>query len=128
MSFGPLRMPEGGQKLPLVNVGFGWLNCCRVLMKVVAEEPWNWFLFEEDGKLYLDVLVEHGAVSFSVTAELSPEQSRAFRRDGAVALSGVAGEMRHQGSMREWQAPPLPPGWSARSVAAVHEWRKRRGI
>lgn len=96
-------------------------------MKVVAEEPWNWFLFEDDGKLYLDVLVEHGAVSFSVTAELSSEQARAFRRDGAVALSGVAGEMRHQGFMREWQAPTLPSGWSARSVAAVHEWQKQRG-
>jgi hypothetical protein len=95
-------------------------------MKVVAEEPWDWFLFEEDGRLYLDVLVEHGAISFSVSAELSAEVASAFRRDGASAVSGVAGEMRHKGLMREWHAPPLPSGWSARSVAAVHEWQRQR--
>jgi hypothetical protein len=95
-------------------------------MKVVAEEPWDWFLIEEDGRLYLDVLVEHGAISFSVTAELSTEVASAYRRDGASALSCVAGEMRRKGLVREWQAPPLPLGWSARAVAAVHEWQRQR--
>ena len=105
------------------------LGCERygVQMKVVAEAPWDWFLFEDDGRLYLDVLVEHGAISFSVTAELSTEVASAFRRDGASALGDVAGEMRHKGLAREWQASPLPSGWSARSVAAVHEWQRQHG-
>jgi hypothetical protein len=94
-------------------------------MRVVAEEPWNWFLFEDDGRLYLDVLVEHGAISFSVTSQLSTEQARDYERGGTPSLARLAGEMRHKGLMREWQADPMPPGWAERSIAAVHEWQKR---
>jgi hypothetical protein len=123
-----VRASLAGQKLPLTNVGFGQTDSYWALMKVVAEEPWNWFLFEDDGRLYLDVLVEHGATSFSVTAELSSECASAFRRDGATALDGLAGEMRHKGLMRVWHVPTLPTGWSERSVAAVHDWQKQRGL
>lgn len=96
-------------------------------MKVVAEEPWSWFLFEDEGNLYLDVLVEHGAISFSVTAALTAEQARAYERHGASGLGPVVGEMRHQGLMQEWRAPVLPSNWAARSIAAVHEWQQQRG-
>jgi len=50
--------------------------------------PWDWFLFEEDGRPYLDVLVEHGAISFSVTAQPSAEVANAFRCDGASVSGG----------------------------------------
>jgi len=95
-------------------------------MKVVAEEPRDWFLLEDEGMLYLDVLVEHGAISFSVTAELSHELAHAFRRDGRAALGQVVGKMRHKALMREWRAPPMPSSWSARSIAAIQEWQKQR--
>lgn len=96
-------------------------------MQVVAEDPRNWFLLEENGKLYLDVLVEHGAVSFNVTSELSGEQAQDYRLFGASSLSLLSGEMRHKGLMREWRSPATPPGWAERSIAAVHDWQKRLG-
>ena len=33
-------------------------------MKVLAEEAWGWFLIADMGRLYLNVLVEHGAISY----------------------------------------------------------------
>lgn len=95
-------------------------------MEVIAEDPWNWFLIEVEGKLYLDVLVESGAVSFSVASELTSEQSSAYRQGGASSLALVADEMRLKALTRTWRVPPLPTGWDARSVAAVHDWRRRR--
>lgn len=96
-------------------------------MQVIAEDPWNWFLFEDEGLLYLDVLVENGAVSFSVAAELTPEQAGAFRRMGVASLAPVADEMRRKGHMRTWRVTPLAADWTERSVAAVHEWKSRAG-
>jgi hypothetical protein len=96
-------------------------------MRVVAEEPWSWFLFEDDGKLFLDVLVENGAISFAATAEFNPEQAARYAREGIGYLNDLSSEMRHKALMRQWSEPPLPPDWAQRSVAAVHEWRKRRG-
>jgi hypothetical protein len=94
-------------------------------MEVIAEDPWNWFLFEDEGTLYLDVLVDNGAVSFSVTAELSAKQADSYRRDGASGLAHVSAEMRHKALMRTWRAVALPARWEERSVAAVHEWQRR---
>jgi hypothetical protein len=94
-------------------------------MKVIAEDPWNWYLFEDEGKLYLDVLVESSAVSFSVAAELSQDQASGYRRDGPTGLALVAGEMRHKALMRTWRIGALPSNWDERSIAAVHEWQRR---
>lgn len=93
-------------------------------MRVVAESPWDWFLFEEDGQWWLDVLVDHGAVSFSVTAPLDPAQRSAFERDGAAALGLPAGRMRDAALARTWVHPALPDGWSDRVLAAVGAWRQ----
>jgi len=94
-------------------------------MEVIAEAPWNWFLFHDDGKLYLDVLVENGAVSFSVAAELTREQADAYRRDGPDGLALLAGEMRHKALERTWRIGALPADWGEQSHAAVHEWQSR---
>ena len=95
-------------------------------MKVIADDPWNWFLFEDDGKLYLEVLVESGAMSFSVAAELTAEQADRYKQDGARSLALVSGEMRHSALMRTWRISPLPDRWNERSVAAVQEWQRDR--
>ncbi|VWC49198.1 hypothetical protein BLA23254_07638 [Burkholderia lata] len=94
-------------------------------MRVLAEEPWSCFLLEEDGRLYLDVLVEHGAISFSVTSELSPEQATRYADEGVGYLRDLSSAMRHKALMREWSAMPLPADWEARSITAIREWQKR---
>ena len=95
-------------------------------MEVIAEDPWNWFLFEDEGRLYLDVLVENGPVSLSVVSELTSEQISADRKDGMNSLALVSGDMRQKALMQEWQTIPCPAGWEEKSIAAVHEWQRRR--
>lgn len=93
-------------------------------MRVVAEEPWSWILFEDSGSWFLDVLVEHGAVSFNVTAPLRENPMASCDGDGLRFLEGRASAMRRDALMQRWQQAPLPPGWAERSGAAVREWRK----
>jgi hypothetical protein len=95
-------------------------------MKVIAEETWSWFLFEDDGQLYLEVLVEHGAVSYEITNLLSHVQAANFSREGHGYITGLASEMCSRALTRQWTAPTLPPNWNELSLAAVREWRKRK--
>lgn len=94
-------------------------------MKVVAEEPWSWFLFEDGADRFLDVLVEHGAVSFSATVRLDENQVAGWALEGKRFLNAVASEVRTAALMRQWKQAPLPSGWSERSVDAVREWKER---
>lgn len=97
----------------------------EIRMRVIAEEPWSWFLLEEDGTLYLDVLVENGAISFSVSSALSLEEATRYADAGIRYLSELSSAMRHKALMRQWSTPPLPPGWAECSIAAIHKWQKR---
>lgn len=94
-------------------------------MQVIAEEPWNWILLEEGDKRYLDILVEHGAMSFNVTFELNPEQAAQHVREGIRYVNELSSAMRNQAVMREWSAlpPALPPDCADRVSRAIREWR-----
>jgi hypothetical protein len=91
-------------------------------MKVIAEEPWNWFLFEDGKTLYLDVLVEHGATSYSVTNVLNIDQATTFKQKGSAYLNVLASDMRTKALMRQWSVPALPSDWAELSISAVREW------
>ena len=94
-------------------------------MKVVAEAPWSWFLFEDGAERFLDVLIEHGAVSFSATVWLNEDQVAAYGLEGERFLNALASDVRNAALMRQWKQAPLPSGWSERSVDAVREWKER---
>ena len=95
-------------------------------MQVLAEEPWSFFLLEDEGKLYVDVLVEHGPASFSVTAQLSDEQARAYAQQGVSFISGLAHQIRSDALSGRRRIVHFPQAWQDRATAAVLEWRKAR--
>jgi hypothetical protein len=97
-------------------------------VRVIAEAPWSWFLFQDGEALFLDVLVERGAISYSVTRKPGTEQRVAWERDGERFLEASASAMRHAALVGEWIQVALPPVWSERSVAAVHEWQARHVV
>lgn len=95
-------------------------------MQVLAEEPWSFFLLEDEGKLYVDVLVEHGPASFSVTAELSDEQARGYAQQGVGFVYGLAHQIRSDALAGRQRMVHFPQAWQDRVTAAVLEWRKAR--
>ena len=95
-------------------------------MIVLAEEPWGWYLFDDMGQLFLDVLVEHGAVSYSVTVELNASEREGYLRDGAAFLMQKASDMRYQAIANRCFPPALSSDWTQRSIRAVHEWQEKR--
>jgi hypothetical protein len=44
-------------------------------MKIIRQENFSYVLFEEDGKIYLNVLCG-GAAMYDITIELSPEEAK----------------------------------------------------
>ena len=96
-------------------------------MRVVAEEPWDWYLFDDDGVYYLNVLVEHGCISYDVTAPLDADQAAVYASEDKEILMQLARDMRSQALMHQWKAGPLPADWGARSIVAAHEWQRRNG-
>jgi hypothetical protein len=95
-------------------------------MIVLAEEPYGWYLFDDMGQLFLDVLVEHGAISYSIAVELNEKESADYFRDGTAFLMQKANQMRHEAITKQWITRPLPSDWPQRSIKAVHAWQKKR--
>jgi len=51
-------------------------------MKVVDTERWAWFLFEHEGKLYIDANCSISAFGYSFMIELNDEECENYRKDG----------------------------------------------
>ncbi len=97
-------------------------------MQVIAEEPWDWFLLEGEGKAYLDILVERGAISFNVTFELSAEQATEYTRKGIGYIHALSSATRSTALRRDWSALPVSlhltsPGTAKRVSEAIREWQ-----
>ncbi|WP_321956236.1 hypothetical protein [Paraburkholderia bannensis] len=97
-------------------------------MQVIAEEPWDWFLLEGEGKAYLDILVERGAVSFNVTFELSAEQATEYTHKGIGYIDALSSATRSTALRRDWSALPVSlhltsPDTAKRVSEAIREWQ-----
>ncbi|WP_426212512.1 hypothetical protein [Massilia sp. TWP1-3-3] len=97
-------------------------------MWVVDEEPWSWFLFEDSGRLYLDVLIEKGAISYGATAELTDGQAAEYAAGGHSWMNSLAGTVHGKAYDLQWTAPALPADFHERTLDALREWRARKRI
>ncbi|WP_321957782.1 hypothetical protein [Paraburkholderia bannensis] len=97
-------------------------------IQVIAEEPWDWFLLEGEGTVYLNILVEHGAVSFDVTFELSAEQATEYEHKGIGYIHALSSATRSTALRRDWSAMPVSlhltsPGTAKGVSEAIREWQ-----
>ena len=67
-------------------------------MKVVAEEPWAWMLFSDEGVgLYLTVMC--GTVGlYSVDFQLADDEAADFTTSGRSAIEALARDVSYQSS------------------------------
>jgi hypothetical protein len=92
-------------------------------MHVVAHDPHNWFLLEEEGALYLDVNSGHSAVGFSVLFRLTEEEVGRYREGGEPFLSTMARSVQDRGPSAWRDERNLDGELGAAVAEAVSRWR-----
>ena len=103
---------------PLIDEHLG-----RHFVKVADHEPMSWFLFELEGKLYLDVNCSHSVFGFSVLFELNDAEAAAYATEGRAYLQHLAGRVQDH-TFTEFMPRNLAQEWHDRATAAVLAWRQ----
>lgn len=49
-------------------------------MKVLDHEPYQWFLLEESGRLFLDANCNHSFIGYDFLILLNPEEIQAYQQ------------------------------------------------
>jgi hypothetical protein len=93
-------------------------------MRVIAEQPWNWLLFENDAKLLLSVVCGRVGV-YDVDFELTGDEMTNYRQAGSGYIDQLANSVRAK-----------PTAFDSRRLAgflskeevriAVDAWRESR--
>ncbi|MGF7146684.1 hypothetical protein FHS96_000293 [Sphingomonas zeicaulis] len=99
-------------------------------MTVVDHAPHHWFLLEQDGRHYLDVNCNHGAVGYSWLVALDDAECRAWRSEGRIAMDRLATAIERsapgaRGSNSPYAARDLSTALGPQVSAAVAAWRAR---
>lgn len=97
-------------------------------MRVLDEEPYGWFLLEEDGHLYLYALCSHSFVDYLFLMKLDDAELAAFREKGRSYLSDLAYRVHYSApGVRGTKSPYRDRGLvatpeQARAVEALKVW------
>ncbi|MFN8075634.1 MAG: hypothetical protein U0Q15_09460 [Kineosporiaceae bacterium] len=59
-------------------------------VRVIAEEPWSWMLYEDGDALVLDVVCSVGPATFTRALRLSDDDRRRYLGQGRAVLAGLA--------------------------------------
>lgn len=64
-------------------------------MKVVDYENWAWFLFEHEGRLYLDANCNLSSFGYTYMIELNDEELALYARKGRAYLATLAHDIHY---------------------------------
>jgi hypothetical protein len=99
-------------------------------MKVIDHQPQAWFLFEDDGELYLDANCSNSFVGYSVVIALNVSERSAYAAQGGAFLDGLAASIQDSGAgvveTSPFTARNLGVGYTAlkqRISEAVRAWK-----
>lgn len=110
-------MPEPSVVLPS--------NSSRVAaVEILDHEPYRWFLLEDSGNLLLDANCNHGFIGYDFLVQLTPEETREYRRRGREYLDWLSEDIHNS-------APILDASTSAykgRDLSSVHGERVGEAI
>ena len=75
-------------------------------MKVVDQQPYAWFLLEDEGNLYLDAHCSHSFFDYSVLIAMNEAETKAFRRSGRAYLDKLAYDIHYSApAVRDSKSP-----------------------
>lgn len=104
-------------------------------MKVLDHEPYAWFLFEDDGALYLDVHCSHSFVDYDMLMALNALETSAYEGEGRSYLNQLVRSIQYSApGVVESTSPFKSRNLAARdgdetrraTIAAVEAWRAGR--
>ncbi|MCD7099789.1 hypothetical protein [Stenotrophomonas sp. MMGLT7] len=93
-------------------------------MEILDHEPYRWFLLEDSGNLLLDANCNHGFIGYDFLVQLTPEETREYRRRGRDYLDWLSEDIHNS-------APILDASTSAykgRDLSSVHGVRVGEAI
>lgn len=98
-------------------------------MNVIDHEPHSWFLFDENGELFLDASCEHGAVGYSVLIQLNYEEVSKYSKEGRSYLNSLALQIHESapgviGSWSPYKSRNLTPLRKKDVMNAVRRWQE----
>lgn len=102
------------------------------MMTVVDHEPQHWFLFEEDGTLFLDAACNHSAFGYSYLIALNEDERADYARHGRAYLGELATAI-HNGapilaaSRSPFKGRDLTGAYADKTSAAIDAWRQAQG-
>ena len=92
-------------------------------MRVVDYDPHDWFLFECEDGLLLDVNCDHSAVGYSVLIPLNGDETAQFAALGKAYLNDLAQAIHYAGPGSSLQSRSVLKEYGERCREAVKEWR-----
>ncbi|WP_247362034.1 hypothetical protein [Ralstonia pseudosolanacearum] len=97
-------------------------------MQVVDHEPYLWFLFEQDGELYLDANCNHSFIGYTFMMRLTSNEVRRYRRQGRNYINWLAQDIQNSApilitSNSSYKHRKASPEEEAQANAAVSAWQ-----
>lgn len=101
------------------------------MIEVVDFEPYSWILFQDDGRLLLDVHCSHSAFGFSFLMALNPVENEAFQKRGREYISELADAIQYsapgvRGSRSVYTTRDLTSELGEATSKAFLEWKRSR--
>ena len=95
-------------------------------MKVIDHAPSWWFLFEEDGNLFLDGNYSHSAFGYDWMIQLTPDERKRYEQRGHDFIESLARDVQDSCPLANpksaYVSRRVPADYSQRATSAVQEW------
>ncbi|GAB2529312.1 hypothetical protein [Microbulbifer agarilyticus] len=97
-------------------------------MKVIDSENWAWFLFEHEGKMYLDANCNMSAFGYTYMIQLNEEELKSYKAGGREYLSRLAHDIHYSVPIAKnttsiYKGRDVSRQFSQLASEAVETWR-----
>ncbi len=97
-------------------------------MRVIDAEDQQWFLFEHEGKLYLDASCNHSFLDYTYMIELNENEVHRYQSQGREYLNRLSHDIHYsapivKGSQSAFKGRDVTKQFSTLASEAIEKWR-----